>query len=623
MDYTELGLKVGLEIHQQLNTKKLFCSCPSELAEGKPDLTVKRKLRAVAGETGEIDIAARQAQTKGASYTYHFYNDSCCMVELDEEPPQEIDEEALETVLKVALMFDSKIVDEMHVMRKTVVDGSNTSGFQRTALTAVDGSLNFKGADIGILSICIEEDASRIIERKRDETIYGLDRLGIPLIELATAPDIETPEQAKDVAKAIGSIIRATGKAKRGLGTIRQDLNISIKDGARVEIKGVQDLNSIPDVVNNEIERQQTLLKIKELLTIKNAEKVDDNYTNVSKLFKNTKSKVIKSALKKEDGIVGAIKLKNFSGLLGKEVQPGRRFGSELADYARAYGAGGLFHSDELPAYGITEKEIEKLEKKLKVSTNDAFILIADRKEICEKSFEAVTERVNTAFESVPEETRKALEEGTSSYMRPLAGGARMYPETDLNPVRFEDKYLKDMEKNLPKLPWEEKGELRSKYNLSKEMIEKLYDSVYLSLFKKLTEETELPSKLIAGTFTNIVPSMPDDILLQEKHYLDLFKALENEKFSKEAIPDILEKWHDNPGKNLDEIIDKLDLTRVSDDELEEKIDKIVENKKDFIQVQGERAVKPLMGVAMKELRGKADGKIIMNILKKKIKEVQ
>ncbi len=623
MDYTELGLKIGLEIHQQLNTKKLFCSCSSKLSEGEPDLVVKRNLRAVAGETGEIDVAAMQAQAKGSSYTYHFYNDSCCMVELDEEPPQEIDEEALETVLTVASMLKSKIVDEMHVMRKTVVDGSNTSGFQRTALAAVDGSLNFKGAQIGILSICIEEDASRIIERKRDETVYSLDRLGIPLIELATAPDIETPEKAKEVAKAIGSIIRATGKAKRGLGTIRQDLNISIKDGARVEIKGVQDLKSIPLVIDNEIERQQTLIKIKELLNIKNAEKVKSSYIDVSKLFKNTKSKVIKSALKKENGIVGAVKLKNFSGLLGKEVQPGRRFGSELADYARAYGAGGLFHSDELPAYGITEKELEKLEKKLKVNSNDAFILIADEKEICEKSFEAVSERIDTAFESVPEETRKALEEGNSSYMRPLAGGARMYPETDLNPISFENKYLKELGKNLPKMPWEEKGDLRSEFNLPKEMVEKLYDSNYLSLFKKLAEETEVQPKLIAGTFTNIVPSMPEDIVLQERYYLDLFKALDNEEFSKEAVPEILEKWHTSPEKEFKEIVKELDLSRASGDEIEKTIDKIVKEKEEFIQKKGGRALKPLMGVAMKELRGKADGKMIMNILKKKIKEVQ
>lgn len=620
MNYKELGLKVGLEIHQQLEGKKLFCDCPSELIDDEPDKVIERKLRAVAGETGEVDVAAKQAQMRDRAYIYNFYDDSCCLLELDEEPPQEMDEEALETVLEVALMLNSNVVDEIYVMRKTVVDGSNTSGFQRTALVAMDGALNYKGAEISIPTICIEEDSARIVEEKKNEVTYDLDRLGIPLIEIATGPDIRTPEEAKDVAEAIGSIIRATGKSKRGIGTIRQDLNISIENGARVEIKGVQELNSIPDAVKNEIERQKSLLEIKDDLKIKDAPEVDSEYRDISDIFKETSSKVVKNALE-EGGIVGAMKLEKFSGVLGTEVQPGRRFGTELSDYAKSRGAEGLFHSDELPAYGITEEEVERVEKELEIEEDDAFILIADREETCENSFEAVADRANTAMERAPEETRKALPEGTSSYMRPLAGRARMYPETDLDPILKGDDYLSDLEENLPKHPWEEVTALRDEYGLSKSMAEKLYDSPYHSLFKDIVSEMEVEPKLVASTFTNTVPSLSEEVMLQEKQYFDLFNSLEEEKFSKEAIPEILERWVQEPEKDLPVITDELDLSSASEEDVEKIVENIVQEKKDFIREKGDRAVKPLMGLAMKKLRGRADGEVVMKILKKKIEK--
>ena len=229
LDYKSLGLKCGIEIHQQLEGRKLFCSCKTEIRKGNPDFTVKRRLRAAAGEAGEIDIAARHEEEKGKEFIYHGYDDINCLVELDEEPPPPMNQEAIKTTLQVAKLLNAKIVDEIQVMRKTVVDGSNTSGFQRTALVAKDGFVKVGGKRIGIPTICLEEEACQIIERKKEYDVYNLSRLGIPLVEIATAPDIETPEECKEVAAKIGMVLRSVPGMKRGIGTIRQDVNVSIK----------------------------------------------------------------------------------------------------------------------------------------------------------------------------------------------------------------------------------------------------------------------------------------------------------------------------------------------------------------------------------------------------------
>ena len=256
MDYKKLNLKVGLEIHRQINSHKLFCKCPSILSDGNPDLIIKRKLRAVESEMGEKDRAAIFEMLKDKKGVYEFFNESACLIELDEEPILGINEEALKAVLTVAKMLNCEIFEEIIMMRKQVLDYSNTTGFQRTGLVARNGYVKVNGNKIRIESICIEEDSARKIKINEKEAIYRLDRLGIPLIEITTSPDMNDAEEVKEVASYLGMILKSTGKFKSGLGTIRQDINISIKNGKRVEIKGVQDLRNIPKIIENEIERQ-------------------------------------------------------------------------------------------------------------------------------------------------------------------------------------------------------------------------------------------------------------------------------------------------------------------------------------------------------------------------------
>lgn len=259
MDYKKIGLKCGLEIHQQLDTSKLFCNCPSLLRRDEPDFKISRKLHAVAGESGEVDVAASYQASLGKEFVYEGY-DTTCLVEIDEEPPHEINEEALKIGLQIAILLNAKIIPFTQIMRKTVINGSNTSGFQRTVLIAQDGWVETSHGRVGIESVVLEEDSARIVNNEGKKVIYRLDRLGIPLVEIATAPDVKTPEQAKEVALHIGEILR-TVKVRRGLGTIRQDVNLSIKGGKRVELKGFQDIRNIEKAIEIEVKRQEQLVK--------------------------------------------------------------------------------------------------------------------------------------------------------------------------------------------------------------------------------------------------------------------------------------------------------------------------------------------------------------------------
>ena len=262
LDYQKIGLKCGLEIHQQLDTRKLFCNCPSVLRQDEPDFKIKRKLHAVAGESGEVDEAAMYQVSLNENFIYEGY-DSTCLVELDESPPLEINEDALKIAMQISILLNAKIFPITQIMRKTVIDGSNTSGFQRTVLIARDGFVETKEGRVGIDSICLEEDSARIIQTGGKESFYRLDRLGIPLIEIATSPDVKNPQQAKDVALHIGKILRLFN-VKRGLGTIRQDVNVSIRKGARVEIKGVQKPELIEKAVEMEAKRQFNFVEKKQ-----------------------------------------------------------------------------------------------------------------------------------------------------------------------------------------------------------------------------------------------------------------------------------------------------------------------------------------------------------------------
>ncbi len=616
-DYEDLGLKVGLEIHQQLDTDKLFCACPSKLVEESGKELV-RELKPTKSELGEIDRAALMEAQKGLRFRYQAPKEASCLVELDEEPPRGPNDEALDLALTMAIYMNADILDEIDFMRKIVIDGSNTTGFQRTGLFATNGSLQVNSKEIGIPTMCLEEDAARSIKEKEKEKTYRVDRLGIPLVEITTDPDMTSPDEAKEVAQAIGGLFRGTKKVKRGIGSIREDLNVSIERGARIELKGVQELDMIPEYVKKEVDRQIKLIEIKDRLNSKEAH-IKEKIYNVTDSFEECTSGIIKRNLKEGKG-VHAVKLSGFDGeLRGDDGEA--LLGPELAEYAKKTGVAGIFHSDELPKYGIEKKEIKKVARKLDIKEKDAFALVTAHENKAKEALEKVKDRAKKALEGVPEETRQAKPDGTSVFMRPLAGEARMYPETDIPPVRIDGERIKRLKKELPERPDEKIERFQEEYDLNKQQSEQLFRKGYDLLFEELVKICDDPS-VVANTFLHTYPELEKEDLDTDKIKTDdihtLFEKFAEGEFAKEGISDLLKEIAE--GKTVDEAIESTGLGRIGEEEIREIIEKTVEERLDFVKEREMGAIGPLMGVVMEELKGKADGEKVSEILKEKIR---
>ncbi|WGI17513.1 Glu-tRNA(Gln) amidotransferase subunit GatE [Methanonatronarchaeum sp. AMET-Sl] len=625
--FKELGLKVGFEFHQQLDTEnKLFCNCPTKLSEKEePDYTFTRYLHPTESELGEVDRAALEEARLSKLYRYHGYKENTCLVECDEEPPQPMNKEALDICMEVSLLLDARIVDQVHTMRKIVIDGSNTTGFQRTALVATDGEIETEEGKIGIEGISIEEESCRKItgEIGDEEITYSLDRLGIPLIEIGSKPDIKTPKQGRQFAEKMGEILRSTKKVKRGIGTIRQDINISIEKGNRIELKGAQELDLIETYIKKEVTRQTKLLEIKKELQKRNITQLDGDIKDVSHLFKKTSSSIIKNALK--NGAVLAQNLKGFKGLVGKEIQENRRLGTELSDRAKkAGGVGGIFHTDELPKYGITEKELKKLREEMNAKPNDCIIIIADKPKKAQEAHKAVTERAEQAIKGVPEETRKPLPNGGSEYMRPLPGSERMYPETDIPPVDIKKQQIKEIKQNLPELISEKIERLTKNYDINKEMAKNITKNQQAKIFEEIAKK-DVPHTIIVKTLTGTLQELKSEghntNKITSSHIKQTFQLLEHKEISKEVIPDILKELTKNPEKTPKQAAKETGKTKIDQKQAKKTIQKIASQKEDFIQERGMAALGPLMGVVMQELDKRIDGETASQLLKEEIQK--
>jgi len=620
MNYEELGLKMGLEIHQQLNTQhKLFCPCKTELIDDEADELIQRKLRPTQSELGEIDRAALQESLRGLNFRYESFNQHTCLVENDDEPPHSLNKEALEISITIACLMNMHIVDEFHTMRKQVIDGSNTGGFQRTGMVATDGYLDTPYGRVAIESLGLEEDAARRVETTSKYTQFRLDRLGIPLAEITTDPSMHHPEQVREVAYMLGQILRSTN-VKRGLGTIRQDLNISIAKGARVEIKGVQNLDLMTKIVENEVTRQLTLIDIKEELIKRNAEVPEDIY-NLDALFENTESKILKSAES-----IKAIKLIGFAGLIGREVQPGRRLGTEIASYAKKRGVSGIFHSDELPAYGITQQEVDSVKKHLEIGENDSFIIVAHDEKIAISALEEVKRRCVLAFEGVLEETRKSLDDGNTEYMRPLPTANRMYLETDIPLFKITEDLIEPIRNNLPELPDVKTQRLIEEYKLSEDLATQLVKRLEADTFEAILSDIDVDAtpvaSLLAYDLREIKREGYDTNLLTLNHYKEIFKLLANGKISKDSITKLAIETIKNPNEDIEKIAENSNLLMLSESDVHKIITEIVKNNEAMIKERQMGAIGPLMGMSMKKLKGKADGSLVNKIVREEIQKL-
>jgi glutamyl-tRNA(Gln) amidotransferase subunit E len=613
MDYGKHGLKCGVEIHQQLDTRKLFCDCLSTL-DGKPRGEVVRRLRAVAGELGDVDAAALHEVLMGKDFHYQLYPETSCLVEQDEEPPHELNTEALDISLTVALLLRCDIPDEIHVMRKQVVDGSNTTGFQRTAMVGLNGRLKAPSGEVGITNLSLEEDAAQILGREHESVIYGLNRLCIPLIEIGTTPDIKSPEHAREVAARLGMLLRSTGRAKRGLGTIRQDINVSIRDGARVEIKGAQDLNMVPRYVDNEVQRQLSLINIRDSLKRANFKAPKPTFRDASHIFGRAQSKVTRGKT------TFSMRIPGFSGYLRTRLTPTRTLGNEIAGYVRArIGARGFIHSDEvLDKYGL-EKHFRELEKHHRANPRDTLIIVSGDRGLARKTFEAITDCISQLLRGVPEETRRALESGDSEFMRPLPGAARLYPETDIPPVFITPAKLRKIRANLPELLDQKTVRFMARYRINEELASQVVHSGYSEQFEYGVSRGLEPT-FVAGLLTSGLTQLrrregvPVENLT-DPEFRKLFDYLKTKRLPRERALELLKGLATRPD------LDLAGLTRegLSEADLTRAIRKIISRNRGALKKP--RPEKILMGEVMKEVRGRAPGSEVMRLLLREIRK--
>ena len=622
----KIGLRVGLEIHQQLSTnKKLFCNC-RPLESDEYVIRFSRKLRATKSELGEYDPAALFENRKSKTIIYYANPQSSCLVEQDEEPPHEIDLDAINIALIIACSLKSSIFSEIHTMRKIVVDGSNTSGFQRTMLVAQGGYLDVEGKHVGVQSLCLEEDAAKLIEDKETERSYSLDRLGVPLVEIALEPVDVSPSEIKKIALALGRLLRITKKVTRGIGSIRQDVNISVMGSGIVEVKGVQQLDQLEKIIEYEAKRQHGLILISERLKNLKLEKVLKNdIFDVTELFRSCNSKIIKKAIS-DGSVIKSIRIKNFAGLFSYEPYEGIRLGKELGQLVRFYGIGGIFHSDELPNYGIENSDIQRLQKLLEISSNDGFIIIAGENSKIDFAIDSIIKRIEDAKNGVPAETRGATPSGETVFLRPRPGASRMYPETDIPPLVITDDQIKLAKSSIPK-SWDESLiDIQRKYALNAQLAEQIFDSEYLQLFEKICldkrHSPNFVASILCSTITNLQRQGLDISLLKIEDVLKSFELLSNNKIAKESIEIIFESIMSNKAKSVEEAIEKSAITSLDETKLNMILDNIIHDNIKIIMHDGVRSLAPLMGIAMKELRGKASGEQVNQLLEKKIQDL-
>jgi glutamyl-tRNA(Gln) amidotransferase subunit E len=623
VEWKGAGARVGIEVHQQLLcTRKLFCACPPLKSEELP-LSFTRHLRPAQSELGRVDPAALFEFTKGKSNRYLWNPESACLVDADEEPPHPLNPEALDAALIVAGTLGSHIVDEVHVMRKIVIDGSNTTGFQRTAVVGLSGKMVVDSVEVGVQSVTIEEDAARIIGENRGERQFALDRLGVPLVEVALDPISGDPEFVGRVALHLGRVLRSTGRVARGLGTIRQDLNVSTQGGKVVEVKGVQKLNLVPRVVAYEIKRQLGLSKVAVRLTGQGVKQVSCTTKDVTNLMKTTTSRALREQVE-GGGVIFCITATGLGGLMGWEPFTGIRLGKEVAEVARANSLGGIVHSDEFERQGILEPEAKLLRDETGAGPTDALILVPGPRAVVEKAVIPLVERLVSATRRVPAETRAATEDGETRYMRPRPGSERMYPETDIHDIVLTARRIAGVERSLPE-HWEATVDrLAKRYSLSRDLALKVYDSDILDAFESLAKDLRLDPSVIASTIIETPvrlarEGIPEGVL-SESVLAEVLRAVDAGKVAKEAIPEVL-RVVGGKGLTVAQAIETLGIKVADDAEIDSVIDSVMAGHAKLIDEKGVDSFSALMGEVMVRLRGRADGAKVGAVLRDKLRK--
>jgi glutamyl-tRNA(Gln) amidotransferase subunit E len=616
-DYAAIGLKCGLEIHQQLLTKrKLFCRCPAGHYSNDYDAVILRHMRPTLSELGEYDGTALMEKKTRKNIFYRIHQDTVCTYDMDDTPPFFIDDEALDISLEVALLLHLNMVSELHIARKQYLDGSIPTGFQRTTIVGVDGWIPFRGRKIRIVQLGLEEDACREVSDNGHDRIYLTDRLGMPLIEPVTYPDMTTPEETAAVAQLLRRLTRSTGKVRTGYGAGRQDVNVSVAGGTRIEIKGVPRISAIPLLIYNEAMRQCSLLAIRD--TLKGRGVTPDTFEatdcDVTHALSRTTHAPIRASIDRGHRVRCTV-LKNFAGLLKKTTQTDTVFAREFSDRARVIACltslPNIVHSDAASEF-LTAGEWQKVRRKSKADPQDALILVwGDRKDL-ECACREFTIRAREATEGVPSDTRQALKDGTNGFERVLPGADRMYPDTDLPPLAIGDKRLARIREGLPEHVWDREERYQS-MGLATETVERLSISPRAGLFDRTQSELETNATLAALTLTERLTAFRraglDVKALDDDVVFDVFKTHAEGRLAREGIVKVLRHLFEKGG-TVEETLAALGIEPITDDrEIAQRVEAAVDaaGAKSFA---GDGAWhRHVMGCLMKDLLGRVAGR--------------
>lgn len=613
-DYKKIGFKSGLEIHQQLLTeKKLFCRCPAGKYSKEYDAEILRHMRPTLSEMGVYDGTALMEFKTKKNIIYHIKRETVCTYEMDDTPPFLINEDALDIAIGIGMLYNCNIVDELHIARKQYLDGSIPTGFQRTAIYALDGWIPYKDRKVKIVQMSIEEDSCREVSDIGHERVYLTDRLGMPLIETVTEPAMQTPQEAAEVAWQCSKLVRSTYRVRRGMGAAREDVNVSVDGGTRIEIKGVPQISKIPILTYNEAMRQWNLLRLREELKKRGI--TPDTFKtesfDITNLLKKVDYVPLKNAIDSEMKI-RCVVLKDFKDLLHWQTQTGTYFSKEISDRVRVIACltniPNIIHSDS-KSDTITSLDWLKIKKFTNASDNDTIVIVWGNKDDAQTAVNEIIIRAKEATIGIPSETRQALGDGTNGFERILPGADRMYPDTDLPPKKITRERLDEIKTWMPEQFWK-RIEWYNKLSIPKDTVEELSISNYAELFKKAVNEWKV-NPITASVFLiqyqkRLRKQGNVAALIDEEMFEGILKSYADGKIPKDALLTILKA-----AAKLGAFTEDLILTPADQNEIDETI-RLAKSEYDKMKILNpDMKNKMLMGMIMKKLRGKVSAKFI------------
>ena len=611
--YHDIGFKCGLEIHQQLLTeKKLFCRCPAGYRNDKPDGQIIRHMRPTLSELGEYDGTALMEFKTKKNVTYQLYRENCCTYEMDDTPPFPINREALDIALKLAMLLNCAIVDEVHVSRKQYLDGSIPTGFQRTAIVGVSGWVPYKGRKINITHVCLEEDACREISDIGHEIVFRTDRLSMPLLEVITAPDMLTPTEAMEVDALLGRIMKSSGLVRRGIGSVRQDVNVSVTGGDRAEIKGIPRTGMIERLTAIEAERQIALLGIKEALRLRGIsdKTIHGEKYDLTELLKKSKNPLAKR-IKENRWKIKAIKLHGFAGIMSYQAQPGKYFADEISGRVKVIACldedPNMVFSDFPEAAGFTAADWGIIKKECAFKHTDAVVVVWGPEEDVNTALSEIKIRAVEATRGVPQETRQALEGDVTGFERILPGPDRMYPDTDSAPVKVTGEMLDRLKSEISSPVYEIENDWR-KLGISNEIAQKAVVSPYKNIFERLIVEFKLPHQFAWAALNRLGFNKLTDNGHYSGRVIELFEFYKNGEISKDSLLGLLDSFYRDIEKDLSDIIKDFKLIDIGSDEVKSLIKEYSDETADMRFANGGDRVNYICGRIKKHFGGRIDG---------------